>query len=175
MYHNTYGSALEHWKVRLIEKRARQMGFRGQDLDDTQQRVAIAVMAFQYDPARNGGATEKTALTALINRQLLAMLRSRKRYRNRLDILKPDLGVDKQTPEPSPLHHEDRIALLSDVRRALTDLSSEDRQLCAALGDGCSVAEIARRMDCGWHTINRRIARIRKRFQKLGLDAWICN
>ena len=77
MVGNTYEEVLDDWKVRLISRRAKQRGFRGQDLDDAIQRCAIAVMGFQFDASRSNGATESTVLTAVVDRQLLALRRRR--------------------------------------------------------------------------------------------------
>ena len=46
MLTNSYEGVLENWKVRLICQRARRMGFRGFELDDVQQQVALALLDF---------------------------------------------------------------------------------------------------------------------------------
>jgi hypothetical protein len=55
------------------------MGFRRQDLDDVQQQVSIALLQFNFDEARSNGASERTAITAVIDRQLRKIRRSVKK------------------------------------------------------------------------------------------------
>ena len=74
---NHYEPVLQKWQSDLIIARARRMGFRGHDLLDAQQEVALAVMLFRFDLAKSNGAAETTALTALIDRQLKTMLRAK--------------------------------------------------------------------------------------------------
>ena len=60
-----------------------------------------------------------------------------------------------------------------DVRTALVRLSEDERLVCEALSHGYSIQEVAERMGCDWHTVNRRVARIREQFIQWGLDGWL--
>ncbi len=75
MFKNNYASVIEKWKVDLIVSRARRLGFRRQDLDDAQQQIVVELLSFEFDPTRSNGATEETAVTALIDHQLLSLRR----------------------------------------------------------------------------------------------------
>jgi len=55
---------------------------------------------------------------------------------------------------------------------AVDGLAPEDRDLCRALADGESIDAIARRLGCGWHTVKRRVDRVRERFAQMGLDEY---
>lgn len=59
-----------------------------------------------------------------------------------------------------------------DVASAIGDLSPREQEICRGLADGLSVAQLAKQMGCGWHTVARIIRRLRQRFEQLGLDGW---
>lgn len=69
MFDNSYDGVLDDWKLKLITRRARRMGFRDFELDDAQQQTVLALLHFRFDPARANGACESTAVTAVIDRQ----------------------------------------------------------------------------------------------------------
>jgi len=170
-----YGTEVERWKVRLIVSRARRFGFAEHELPDVQQEVIQEVMSFEFDEARSNGATEVTALTAVIDHALKALRRSRARYEKRLGQLKLALGVDDDEPQRArPIHFpEDSASLVLDVRHALADLSPEEQSLCTALAGGSTIREIATRRGCSWCKVKRQVTRVRQRFEELGLDGWL--
>ncbi|NQU22271.1 MAG: sigma-70 family RNA polymerase sigma factor [Candidatus Nealsonbacteria bacterium] len=167
MFANRYDNQIEPWKAQLVTLRARRYGLAGPDLDDAQQEIMLDVIAFRYDESRSNGATERTALTALIDRRLSTLRRSRRRYEERFH------SSTNEQPIVAVEEPEDEQSLTMDVRRALEMLPAEDRQVCEALADGRSIREIAQQRACGWHTVRRQVARIRQRFEALGLDGWL--
>jgi transposase len=58
-----------------------------------------------------------------------------------------------------------------DVRAAMEGLLGEERAVCAALANGDSTTEIAKQLGRSWHAANKLVARIRRHFEVLGLDA----
>jgi len=178
MHQNEYADTAERWKVALLVRRAKRMGFRRDELDDVQQTVVLKMADFKFDPEKANGASETTALTGMIDRQLRTMRRAKLRYRRRLDQMRAESGcADDQhaTNEELQPSYEEPTALVCDVREAVAGLGPRDRQLCTALAAGQSVDEIAKGLGCGWHTVQRRIARIREHFCRIGLDDWIGN
>ena len=175
MYRNHYANEVERWKVALIVSRARRMGFRDHDLDDVQQQIVPQVKAFAFDAENSNRATESTVLVALIDRQLLLIRRTALRYQKHLDRVRELRGDCEQSSQNhgSSCQNEDVAPLRLDVREAVAQLPPRERLICRALADGRSIEEIARRLQCSWHTIQRRIACIRERFQSIGLDGWI--
>ncbi len=171
MRHNNYDGLLEQWKVRLMASRAKRLGFRPDQIEDAQQELVLDVLAFRFDPLRSNGATEATALTALIDKRLRAIQRASRRYRNRLTGLKAQLGVDEARDRwPHPV--EDMTELLvMDVREAVSRLPSPQRRLCKALIREGSLARVARRDRCGWHTVGRSVEGLRRRLA--GLKGWV--
>jgi len=167
MFRNVYDSAVEPWKVQLIARRARRKGFLGADLEDAQQEIILDVMAFQFDPEKSNGATEVTALTALIDRRLSTLRRTRQRYEKRFA---------RPADEEALLNgnqYEDQGQLVIDVRGVLEDLSPSERLLCRALADGQSIRQIAKQRGCSWHTVQRQVANIRATFEAQGLSYWL--
>ena len=157
-----YGELVEPWKLNLIISRAKRLGLRGEDIQDIQQELVLDVMQFRYDRAKSNGATEATALTALIDNYLKKLLRSDARYRGHLDQFSRQ---EKRSYDPVP---DEQQAI--DVQDAIGALSEQERMVCHALDQGQSKSQIARTLGCGWHTVDRLIHRIRRHLEKFGLD-----
>lgn len=174
MNQNQYPPELPKWKIKLIQRRALRMGFRHHELDDTLQHIVPHVLKFVFDPARANGACEQTALVALIDQQLKALARAQSRYRRHLEQLRHDLGAQRNGDVvPAAALCDEPTELVLDVQLAVAGLSSPERDVCTALGNGCSLAQIARDMGCTWHELRRTIESIRIRFQIMGLAGWV--
>lgn len=169
---NHYGAILEEWKNDLIIGRARRMGLRGHELLDAQQELVLHVARFRHEPARSNGASESTALTALIDRRLKTLRRAGSRYNRHLQHARERHAVRGRGCS-DPRSYIDEHILAVDVREAVARLDSQEQLVCQLLGQGESVAAIAAHLGCGWHTIHRIIEHIRERFMALGLDGWI--
>jgi len=170
VYENDYGSLIEPWKLALIRRRARRMGFRRDELPDLQQQIVLALCELRFDPERADGATEKTVVTALIDRQL----RSMRRTRTRRERLFEQLDIDAE-PDDDAFRDlgEEGADLGVDVRAALAELSDRDRAICRALADGETIDGIARQQRRSWHTIKTRAESIQRRFEQIGLHGWL--
>jgi DNA-directed RNA polymerase specialized sigma24 family protein len=173
MRHNRYDGLLDRWKVRLMAKRASRLGFRPHEIDDAMQELVLDVMAFRYDPAKSNGASEATALTAVIDNRLRTIRRGWRRYQRHVEALRAKLGGDEVRDRwPEPVEDETALLVL-DVREALALLSARERRLCRALLAGQTLAEVARRRGCDWHVRARVLAHVCRRFQALGLEGWL--
>jgi DNA-binding NarL/FixJ family response regulator len=161
-------SGFEQWKDDLIRLRARRLGFRGHDLDDARQEVALHVWSFRYQKARSNGACESTALTALVDRQLKALLRRRGRYDRHLERLRCE-----QAAAAGRNGHHERVQLIIDVREAVARLAPIEQAVCHGLASGHSISRIAGDLGRAWHTIRRIIDGIRTHFETLGLNGWL--
>ena len=157
-----YDGLVEEWKVDLIAARARRMGFRWDEIPDIQQRIIMEVLAFEFD--ESNGAKESTALQAIIDNNLKKMCRTTARYRSHLERL-----VHERPLETDFIAEECAI----DVRLAVAQLPEREQTVCQALAAGCSKHEIAQRLQCGWHTVDRLILRIREHFRDIGLDGYV--
>ena len=164
---------IERWKLDLVRARAVRLGFRGADLDDVQQDVLLEVLTFQFQPERSNGANEMTALVALIDRRLFMARRQQRRYQQRLDRLQQWSDPESAEVDADQANHEQRTARQLDVRESLATLTPEDQSLCDALTAGESIDSIAARLACSWHTVKRRIARLRERLVEMGVDGYV--
>jgi len=170
--HNSYEGVVEDWKVELIRMRAKRLGIRRHDLEDAQQEIVLDVLDFRFDAAKSNGACERTALTSLIDRRLMTMLRAKRRYAQRVHSLPTTTedGPDEHEPFTEPIPQQQ---LAMDVREAVDSLSAEEQTICRLLADGESITEIARQLGRSWHTVNRIVGRVRTHFERIGLDGWV--
>ena len=161
-------SGFEQWKDDLIRIRARRLGFRGHDLEDARQEVALHALSFRYQRSKSNGASEATVLAALADRQLKALLRRRGRYEHHLEQLRRERATASTRDG-----HERCIELTIDVRDAVAQLTPIEQAVCRGLAHGHSISRIARDLNRAWHTIRRVIVRIRSHFEAIGLNAWL--
>lgn len=160
----SYDGLVERWKVDLIATRARRMGFRKDEFPDIQQQIILDVMAFRFDADKSNGAKESTALQALIDNHLKNICRASARYQAHLE----QLGGER--PFETDFESEE---LAADIRETLATLPDREQDVCLALARGSSKHEIAERLGCGWHTVDRLVHRIRERFTENGLDGYL--
>jgi len=172
---NTYGQLIEKWKVDIIADRALKRGFRPDELDDVQQEIIPAVLAFRFDSEKSNGATERTALTALVNNRLTFIQRGRARQLKHHDRYMELTGMktDKPVEEIADDVNPNAVALAFDVREAVAGLEPQERAVCAALSRGDNRLGIARAMGMTRCAVTRMIGHIREQFQAVGLDAWV--
>jgi len=166
MSENKYTNIMDDWQVRLIKSRARRVGFNSQDCEDVSQQIAMETVAFSFDPERSNGAAPEAALATIVKRQVQCAARRRSRYCKRLERFKESQRAVPTGVEPT---HEMQL----DVRMAAEQLPPELQRVCAMLAEGESIAGIAEALNCGWHTVERMIGRIRERFEKMGLNEWL--
>lgn len=167
MIANKYAGIMDDWQVRLINARARRMGLNSHDCDDVAQRIAIETAAFKSNPERSNGAEEPDAILAtIVNRQVQLAARRAARYRRRIEQLANENGAARTEFESK---HEMQV----DVRTAVEQLTPRQQRVCAMLAKGESITSIAKAINCGWHTVERMIARSRERFEEIGLNEWL--
>lgn len=172
---NAYGQLIAKWKADIIADRALKRGFRPDELDDVQQEIIPAVLAFRFDAEKSNGATERTALTALVNNRLTFIQRGRARQIKNHERYMESIGmkVDKPFEEIADDVNPDAVALAFDVREAVAGLEPQERAVCAALSRGDNRLGIARAMGMTRCAMSRMIGHIREHFQAVGLDAWV--
>ncbi|MHB8973300.1 MAG: helix-turn-helix transcriptional regulator [Pirellulaceae bacterium] len=168
MYCNDYAGAVEKWKVDLIVSRAKRLGFRPEDLEDAQQQIVLTLLSFEFDAERSNGASERTVVTSIIDHQLLALLRARRRYENRVTNNDDIRGDDPSLAREWLAGYQ--LTMASDVKAAMSRLSPTARQVCALLADGLSFHQVAIRLGIGWHTVHVHVRNIRRCFERLDVD-----
>jgi DNA-directed RNA polymerase specialized sigma24 family protein len=166
---NTYSDLLEPWQLKLIKRCAPRMGFRGADLDDARQHIAYAISTFKFVPQRSNGATRRTALTAVIKRQLTALTRARIRADRRTQRI----IAMKQQQDWGRESARDVQALRLDVQLAIETLPASEQAVCRMLEQGATRADIARELGCTWSKVDTTLKRLRRRFEDLGLHEWL--
>ena len=169
-----YDKVMASWKVDMAVRRLRKLGFPGRYWPDLMQELAILILGFQYDSNRADGATEQTALYAVITKHLLYRMRGRYRELHGFDRYLRHLGVheDGTTLEPDPFV-EFITPLQLDVRQQIARLPAFERAVAEGLSQGRNKAELAREHDRDWHTINAAARRIGEHFKAGELDGWV--
>lgn len=167
---NWYEGAFDAWKARLAISRIKALGFPKRDWLDLMQDLAMVILKFNYDPDHTNGATEQTALYAVINRHLLSRMRRRYRDYQRFEQYLRSLGIheDGSYVGPVPCAEMD-LALGMDIERGLSCLSKLDQAVAHGLAEGMSKAALARKLGCEWNTIHKAVGRIRQAFLGAGL------
>ena len=160
---------IDRWKLDLVRARAVRLGFRGADLADVQQEVLLEVMSFQFQPAR---ATESTVLIALIDRRLCMARRRQHRYQRHLKRIQKQMEVESCCSDAVETGHAEQINRNCDVQEIVARLEPKDQELCRMLSAGESIEAIASQLECGWHTVKRRIDRLREVIEEMGMDGY---
>ena len=164
--HSSYGDHVAAWKIELVVRRAKRLGFRKDEIDDVLQELVLDLIEFQFNPEHHAGASERTALSALVNHRLLNLRRSRNRRAEQFDRF-----VAAKTEED--LAYEQRDALIHDVRTTVESLSPVEQAICHGLAGGKSVRELATELDISWHQVQRAIDVVRDCFAARGMEKWI--
>lgn len=172
---NRYAGVLEKWKVDLAVGRIRAFGFPRDQWDDLMQGLVSCLIDFQFTPDKFNGAKESTALCALVNYHLISIQRTSHRKCEGLVRYLDRLGLTVANADRHPLFVEDdRSNMRLDVQLAVSQLSAEQRVVCAGLARGDSIRQIAIDQGCSWRAVQRIVAEIRRHFIEIGLDGWVC-
>ena len=167
-----YEGVIETWKAQLALYRIQAMKFPKSDWPDLMQELVILIMGFNYDPANSKGASERTALFAVINRHLLFVMRGRKRDEENFERYLESLGVKPDGSYEGPLQYQEPESFLYlDVQQTVQGLSEFDKRVAKELADGSRRIDIAEKFECDWKVINKSVQRIKAHFEEHGLDA----
>lgn len=164
MSRNRFEGVIEDWKYEVMLRRARRMGFRGEDLEDALQELALEVMAFVFDPVRAGARKEATVLTELVDCRLLDMRRSRKRALRRDEAA----GRERQRDQVN-FEAEERISSEAEINIFSRCLLPFDQTVLKYLKEGKTVVDIAKKLDCRWHTVAKAVGRIEEEMRLRGM------
>ena len=168
---NPYAGCINDWKIDLIHHRARLQGFRPHEFPDVEQDLASEIVSFRFDP--NRGCSEKTALTALIDRRLTMLIRARARRHKRQAKHYAQHEHIEATCDMQDAHRLDDIAM--DVHEAVAALDTRAQVVCVELASGTSRLAIARRLAVSRYELDRTIDAIRAHFAARGLQAWLAH
>ena len=166
---------LAPWKVELIAHRARAFGFRADQVPDLQQRIVPQLIELVFDPQHAAGASERTFVRKVIDRQLMRIMRDRTRDVRRVShetvsFADRPLLTEKeffaQDPWPDAQLHMDLVTVL----RELTDVQ---RAVCMGLVEGHTQADIARATGRSKAAVSAEVRRVREVFRQWGMDAYL--
>ena len=175
MERNEYGGLIARWKVDLIRARAKRLYFREDEIDDLEQVIVQQLIKVDFDPDVPGGASERTFVIAVIDRQLLKVKRNRQRDKRRAGFESASLDADPVFTEKAffALSRSEKHELRMDVQQTLIGLTPTERAICEALSQGHSQAEIARTTGRSKAAICNEVKRLRSKFRKWGLGDYV--
>ena len=153
----------------MVRSRARRFGFRADELPDLEQTIVRELIKAPFDPDAPG-ASERTFVIAVIDRQLKKVRRDRRRDIRRVNYEAESLEEITYTDMASPaLIRLESHEVTLDVRQAVAGLTPVQKDICRALAEGYSQAEIAQRTGRSKTAICEEVKRLRKTFRDLGL------
>ena len=155
-----YKDLIEEWKIDLVLARIERMGFQKSHWPDLMQELAVLLLDFQYDPSDDSGATEATVLFSVITQRLQHLQRCLFRQTGRHQRYANLCGSDDE-PVKYPFHPTG-VPTPDEIAKIVATLSEFDRKVCLALYYGCARLQIARQLDCDWHTVNKAVMRIKE-------------
>ena len=175
MERNDYGDLIEKWKVELIRARARRFYFRDDELDDLEQMIVPQLIDVEFDADAADGASERTFVTTIIDRQLMKVKRDRGRDVRRVNYESPHIEDEGalSTEDLMSLGRAEKPELALDVEQALSDLTPSERAICLALKDGLSQADIARATGRSKAAICNEVQKLRERFSEWGFEDYL--
>ena len=166
MQTNKYDGILEAWKVDLINTRARRLGVRLCDMGEVEQLLVPVVAAFRFDIDKANGATERTAITRVIDNRIKNIRRRGRRYTHHVDQA-------RLTRRESNEDTTERTVMALDVREAVAKLPDRERAVCEGVLAGQTLNQVAHDLGCAWSTVNRLRNAIRAHFKAIGLGGWL--
>jgi RNA polymerase sigma factor (sigma-70 family) len=170
---NDYGNLIPYWKVGLVRSRARRFGFRSDELPDLEQVIVPELIKAPFDPDAPG-ASEQTFVIKVIDRQLMKIKRDRRRQVRRGDYESESLDEIAHTEEASAsLGRMEPNELQLDVRQVVAGLTPVQQDICRALAEGQTQAEIALRTGRSKAAICEEVKRLRKTFREMMLEEYL--
>jgi len=161
---NEYEGAIDGWKTNLMRSRAMRMGFRGADLEDALQDLAIEVLGFQFNAERAGGCQESTILTGMIDCRLKDIRRSKKRAGARDEAIAKINKLNEVDLEAGQ-----RIESEAEINLLSAKMPKFDQAVLKYLKDGKTIEWMCQKLDCRWHTVKSAVNRIRIEMELHGL------
>ena len=160
MIDNEYEGLFEEREVELIEQWAKRAGLQSDEIQDVLQEVAIVVVQQPDSWLATAGAKRKQLLWVL-TRNVAGKIKRAERRRRRRDEQKAAM-VDEA-------YRDDATPMRLDVQEVVAGLDERCQIVCDFLSQGLSKSQIAERMQCGWHTVDRMVRTIRGQFEERGL------
>lgn len=155
MTENSYEGMLEDWKAKLMIMRARTLGFRGEELDDALQDLALVVAAFKFDPVRAQGMSEESTLAVVMDNFLRNQLRTQKRRQRR-----ENTDADYRGRNSVDYVSEISMQQDTDINAFALHLKPFHQKVLHYLRDGKDLTWIAIKLDVRWQTVQEATEKI---------------
>jgi len=126
--------------------RAKQAGFRADEIPDLLQDIAVAVIE-RPDLWQWASKSRRKQLLWVLTRNTLGKIRRTEDRRRRRDEQKASMTEEAYCDNAGP------ISL--DVQNVVAGLDERCQTVCELLSEGLSRADIAERLQCNWHTADR--------------------
>ena len=160
-----YQGFAEAWQAEMALARVRRFGFPEHEWQDLLQELALKVSQFSFNAAKSNGAKQTTVLRTIIDRHLSTRSRSKRRAEHSAKRFRRCV-LHRQMSE-------DQVELRVDVRQLVETLTAKQQAVCAGLGRGESLTEIAEQLGRSLSAVRRTVTRIRRRFEEAGLKGWL--
>ena len=161
---NEYEGVFQAQEVDLIRRWAKRGGIQSDDVSDVLQEVAMVVLQQPGNWPAISSSERKQALW-IVTRDVLGKIKRMERRRRQRDeqkaLMVEEAYIDNSTP------------MRLDVQKVIAGLDRRCQTVCELLSQGRPKSEIAERMQCGWHTVDRLMRTIRERLEEAGVDAWL--
>lgn len=169
---NEYEGLMDDWKLQLIVERAKRKGFREHEIEDAQQEVVLELLGFRFDPEKSNGATERTVITALIDKKLTFILRGQTRRQKFHQRYKDTFGLsgEREQLDWSQNDKERKIDLREDMKVFLGRLDSVEQSICTGLAGELTRAQIADELGISRYRIDVIIDDIAEQMRVEGFD-----
>lgn len=164
MTENSYEGMLEDWKAKLMIKRARTLGFRGEALDDALQDLALVVAAFKFDPERAQGMSEESTLAVVMDNFLRNQLRAQKRRQRR-----DDADADYRGRNSVDFVSELNMQHDADINAFARDLKPFHQEVLHYLREGKDLTWVANKLDVRWQTVQEATDKIAANMAHCGI------
>lgn len=163
----------DNYAIKLIRHKARRLvgtaGLRSDDVPDIEQDLAADLLRRlgRFDERR---AKRETFISRVVDHAIATMLEARKAGVR--DYRKEAEPIDDEWIGESAQVDEFLCALRIDLERLVSALPPHQREICERLRTA-TVSEISQETGVPRGSIYEEIGRIRKRFEKAGLSAYL--
>jgi DNA-directed RNA polymerase specialized sigma24 family protein len=164
MIRNEYDGLLEKREVDLIRQWAKRGGMQSDGVSDVLQEVAMVVVQQPGDWSATT-SKDRQQLLWVVTRNVLSKIKRAERRRRQRDEEKAAMSEEAYCDNATPIR--------LDVQEVVAHLDERSQTVCELLSQGLSKPQIAERMQCGWHTVDRLVRTVRERLEEAGVDAWL--
>jgi len=164
MKDNGYEGVFEKREVELIQRWAKRAGFSSDQVSDVLQEVAM-IVAQEPDGWAQADKSRRRQLLWLFTRNTVGKIRRKEERRRQRDQQKAMMAEEAYT--------DDAALMRLDVQGVMAGLDERCQDVCELLSQGFSRSQIAQRMNCSWHAVDRLVRTIRRRLQEAEVNAWL--